>query len=49
MFLGVNLTVWLTDGNRPIVATAHHDALDERLPTDMRPRLDVAIRGKCLA
>lgn len=45
VFLGVDLTIWLADGNRPIVATAHHDALDERLPTDMRPRLDVAIRS----
>ena len=49
VFLGVDLTVWLADGNRPIIATTHHDALDERLPTDMRPRLDVAICSKCLA
>ena len=49
MLLGVDVAIRLAHGDGPVVAPAHHDALDEGLPTDMRPRPDVRIGLECLA
>ena len=49
VFLCVDAAIGRAHGNRPVVATAHHDALDEGLSADMRPRPDVRIGLECLA